>query len=94
MREAAVVPALRSVVDAGAGAFLAPGRMPERIAAACRASGQPVPATRTEVTRCILDSLAPAHRRAVEDARRLADRQVDVVYVVGGGTRNALLCRL
>ncbi|MFJ9863906.1 rhamnulokinase family protein [Streptomyces sp. NPDC101165] len=94
LREAAGVPTLRSVVDAGDEAFLAPGRMPERIAEACRASGQPVPGTRAEITRCILDSLALAHRRAVEDAQRLAGHPVDVVYVVGGGTRNALLCQL
>ncbi|WP_431987410.1 rhamnulokinase [Streptomyces griseoflavus] len=92
--DAAEVPALRSVVDAGDAAFLAPGRMPERIAGACRDSGQPVPATRAEVTRCILDSLALAHRRAVEDAQRLAGRSADVVHIVGGGTRNALLCQL
>ena len=36
LRAAAGVPALRSVVDAGDSAFLAPGRMPERIAEACR----------------------------------------------------------
>ncbi|MEU6591554.1 rhamnulokinase family protein [Streptomyces sp. NPDC046881] len=94
LRGAATVPALRSVVDAGDEAFLAPGRMPERIAQACRESGQPVPGTRAEITRCILDSLALAHRRAVTDAQRLADRPVDVVYLVGGGTRNALLCQL
>jgi rhamnulokinase len=92
--DAAKVPALRSVVDAGDSAFLAPGRMPERIAEACRASGQPVPESPAEITRCILDSLALAHRRAVADAQRLADHPVDVVYVVGGGTRNALLCQL
>jgi rhamnulokinase len=92
--EAAKVPALRSVVDAGDAAFLAPGRMPERIAEACRASGQPVPHSPAEITRCILDSLALAHRRAVEDAQRLAGHPVDVVHVVGGGTRNALLCQL
>ncbi|MGW5213685.1 rhamnulokinase [Streptomyces sp. NPDC004051] len=92
--EAAKVPALRSVVDAGDAAFLAPGRMPERIAEACRVSGQPVPGSPAEVTRCILDSLALAHRGAVEDAQRLAGRSVDVVHIVGGGTRNALLCQL
>jgi rhamnulokinase len=92
--DAAKVPALRSVVDAGDAAFLAPGRMPERIAEACRASGQPVPESPAQITRCILDSLALAHRRAVTDAQRLADHPVDVVYVVGGGTRNALLCQL
>ncbi|MHC5904490.1 rhamnulokinase [Streptomyces sp. S6] len=94
LREAAAAPALRSVVDAGDAGFLAPGRMPKRIAEACRASGQPVPQSRGEITRCILDSLALAHRRAVEDAQRLADHPVDVVHVVGGGTRNALLCQL
>ncbi|MGW3146839.1 MULTISPECIES: rhamnulokinase [Streptomyces] len=94
LRAAAEVPALRSVVDAGDPAFLAPGRMPERIAEACRVTGQPVPHTPAEVTRCILDSLALAHRRAVEDAQRLAGHPVDVVHVVGGGTRNALLCQL
>ncbi|MDX2677999.1 rhamnulokinase [Streptomyces sp. NY05-11A] len=94
LREAAAVPALRSVVDAGDAAFLAPGRMPERIAEACRASGQPVPVSPAEITRCILDSLALAHRGAVAEAQRLADHPVDVVHIVGGGTRNALLCQL
>lgn len=94
LRAAAAVPGLRSVVDAGDPTFLAPGRMPERIAEACRASGQPVPGSPAEVTRCILDSLALAHRRAVEDAQRLAGHAVDVVHVVGGGVRNALLCKL
>ncbi|MET8223331.1 rhamnulokinase [Streptomyces sp. NPDC004082] len=94
LREATEVPSLRSVVDAGDAAFLAPGRMPERIAQACRVSGQPVPVSRAEITRCILDSLALAHRRAIAEARELADHPVDVVHIVGGGTRNALLCRL
>ncbi|MER7938045.1 MULTISPECIES: rhamnulokinase family protein [unclassified Streptomyces] len=94
LRDAAAVPALRSVVDAGHPDFLAPGRMPERIAEACRASGQPVPRTPGEITRCILDSLALAHRRAVTDAQRLAGHPVDTVHVVGGGARNTLLCQL
>ncbi|MFE6488354.1 rhamnulokinase family protein [Streptomyces sp. NPDC057757] len=94
LRESAEVAPLRSVVDAGDPAFLAPGRMPSRIADACRESGQPVPASRAEVTRCILDSLALAHRRAVREAQSLADHPVDVVHIVGGGARNDLLCRL
>ncbi|MFF7898697.1 rhamnulokinase family protein [Streptomyces sp. NPDC088817] len=94
LREAAEVPALRSVVDAGDTVFLAPDRMPQRIAAACGASGQPVPGSPAEITRCVLDSLALAHRRAVAEAQRLADHPVDVVHLVGGGARNALLCRL
>ncbi|NGO71384.1 rhamnulokinase [Streptomyces boncukensis] len=82
------------VVDASGPAFLAPGRMPERIAEACRAAGLPAPRTRAETVRCVLDSLALAHRRAIGEARRLAGREVDVVHMVGGGVRNALLCQL
>ncbi|GAA1374721.1 rhamnulokinase [Streptomyces beijiangensis] len=94
LHRAAAVPGLRSVVDASDPAFLAPGGMERRIAAACRATGQPVPATPAETTRCILDSLALAHRAAIEDAQRLAGRTVDTVHMVGGGARNALLCQL
>ncbi|WP_406178268.1 rhamnulokinase family protein [Streptomyces sp. NBC_00996] len=91
---AAEVTPLRSVVDAGDAGFLAPGRMPARIADACRKSGQPVPESPAEVTRCILDSLALAHHRAIGSAQSLADHPVDVVHIVGGGARNALLCQL
>jgi rhamnulokinase len=68
--------------------------MPARIAAACAETGQPVPGTPAEFTRCVLDSLAEAYRQAVEDAVRLSGRPVDVVHVVGGGARNELLCQL
>ncbi|MEV0095783.1 rhamnulokinase family protein [Streptomyces sp. NPDC050738] len=94
LRDAAAVPALRSVVDASDPAFLAPGGMPQRIADACRATGQPVPTTPAETTRCILDSLALAHRTAIEDAQRLSGQTVDTVHIVGGGARNELLCQL
>ncbi|MFF8607037.1 rhamnulokinase family protein [Streptomyces sp. NPDC015346] len=94
LREAASIPGPGAVVDSTHPAFLAPGRMPERIAEACRTTGQRPPPTRAGVTRCVLDSLALAHRRAIEDAQRLADHPVDVVHLVGGGARNELLCQL
>jgi len=84
----------RSVIDATEPAFLAPGDMPGRIAAACVAAGQPEPRNRVEVVRCILDSLALAYRDALSDAMRLTGRTVDVVHVVGGGALNELLCQL
>ncbi len=94
VREAASLPALASVVDVDDDALLAPGDMPARIAAACRATGQAAPRTPGEVTRCVLDSLALAYRRAIERAKALAHRDVDTVHLVGGGARNALLCQL
>ncbi|MFJ9210518.1 rhamnulokinase family protein [Streptomyces sp. NPDC102264] len=94
LREAAEVPGLRSFVDADDPAFLAPGGMPDRIRDACRHVGVPAPRTPAEITRCVLDSLALAHRGAIEDAQRLSGRAVDTVHVVGGGAHNELLCRL
>ncbi|QPP09942.1 rhamnulokinase [Streptomyces bathyalis] len=94
LREAGSCAPLRSVVDAGDPAFLPPGRMPQRIDDACRRSGQPVPDGPAEATRCVLDSLALAHRLALEDAQRLADTEIEVVHVVGGGVHNELLCQL
>ncbi len=75
-------------------AFLPPGDMPARITEACGRSGRPGPATRPAMVRCILDSLAVAYARAIDDARRLSGHEIRVVHVVGGGSRSALLCQL
>jgi rhamnulokinase len=91
---AAAEPGLTAVVDAGAPEFLAPGDMAARIAAAGTRLGFPAPASRAATVRCILDSLALAHRRSVREAVALSGQEVDVVHVVGGGARNGLLCRL
>ncbi|WP_329060560.1 rhamnulokinase [Streptomyces sp. NBC_01429] len=94
LAEAAEVPGPRSYVDADDPAFLAPGDMPARVVDACRDAGGKPPRTPAEITRCVLDSLALAHRRAIEDAQRLSGRAVDTVHVVGGGAHNELLCQL
>ncbi|TQM68607.1 rhamnulokinase [Actinomadura hallensis] len=92
--EAARVPGLRRLVDPDDPEFLPPGDMPARIAAHCRRRGYPEPAGPAETVRCILDSLALAHRVTLREAARLSGREIDVVHLVGGGSRNDLLCRL
>lgn len=84
----------RTVIDVGDPVFLPPGDMPARIADLARATGQPVPRDPGEFTRCILDSLAAAYRNAIDGLAAAADRQVEVIHVVGGGARNRLLCQL
>jgi rhamnulokinase len=88
------VPPFTAVVDADDPAFLPPGDMPARIAAACSRTGQTPPESQAETVRCVLDSLALAYRRTVRRAAELSGRDVEVVHVVGGGARNALLCQL
>lgn len=85
---------LRFVVDADDPAFMPPGDMPGRIVSWLAARGLPVPAGPEEIVRCILDSLALAYRRALLAAQELSGRHADVVHIVGGGARNALLCQL
>ena len=68
--------------------------MPARIAAWLTAAGLPVPEGRAALVRSILDSLAKAYARAIDDARRLTGRSIEVIHIVGGGSRNELLCQL
>jgi rhamnulokinase len=91
---AAELPRGGSIIDVDDPSFLPPGDMPERIAARCRATDQPAPATRPALVRCILDSLAAAFALAITDACRITGQDVKVIHVVGGGSRNELLCQL
>jgi len=75
-------------------ALLAPGDMPRRIAAACERSDQPAPREVGTVVRSILVSLACKYRWALERLEAVSGREVRRIHVVGGGARNALLCRL
>lgn len=87
---AAAVPSGGPRIDVDDPAFIPPGAMPDRIAAAAgRADLDPA-----QTVRCILDSLAEGYARTLDDACRIAGREVDVVHVVGGGAQNQLLCRL
>jgi rhamnulokinase len=91
LRAAAAEPAFGAIVDLDDPLFLPPGGMSGRLTRSAGLAADAGPAT---VTRCILDSLALAHRRAVRQAQELAGRSVDAVHIVGGGARNALLCQL
>ncbi|MEV5548658.1 rhamnulokinase family protein [Streptomyces sp. NPDC052309] len=94
LAEAARSPAFSAVIDPDDPAFLAPGDMPERIREHCRRTDQPVPGSRGALVRCILESLALAHRRTLRQAAELAGRDITHVHLVGGGSRNDLLCQL
>ena len=94
LRAAAALPSGGVTIDPDQPDFLAPGDMPRRIGAAVRAAGGPDELTRPELVRCILDSLAGAFARAVQDAARLSGRRPETVHLVGGGAHNDLLCQI
>jgi rhamnulokinase len=74
--------------------FLAPGNIPARIHEACADMGVALPGDRAAIVRSILDSLAAAYGRTLRAAERLTGKHPDAVHIVGGGSRNELLCRL
>ena len=83
---------LQSFVDPNDPAFAEPGDMPAKISAYCRRSGQETPGDVGAVVRCILESLALKHAETVALISRVTGRQLDELYVVGGGANNELLC--
>ncbi|MFL5749544.1 MAG: rhamnulokinase family protein [Chloroflexota bacterium] len=91
---AAALPPGGPVVDPDEPVFLPPGDMPSRIEDACLRAGAAPPSSRAATVRCILDSLAAAYARAVDDASRLSGVEVTTIHLVGGGALNELLCQL
>lgn len=88
---AASAAAFTSLVDPNDESFVAPGDMPGRIRAFCSASGQPVPESPGEVVRCALESLALRYRQTLAEIEQLTGRGVDVLHLVGGGSKNEML---
>lgn len=82
---------LRSLVSVDDEAFLPPGDHPRHVRALCERSGQPVPESSGAVVRTVLESLALAYRHVLKLLQTVAERRVDVIYVVGGGSQNDLL---
>ena len=74
--------------------FIAPGQMPRKIAAYCRETGQPEPATPGATIRCALESLALLYRRTLRQLEQLLGKKFDRLHIVGGGSRNTLLNQL
>ena len=82
---------LRALVPVDDDAFLRPGDHPQRIRAFCTESGQPAPDEPGAVARAVLESLALAYRRTLEQLEVVAGERVEVIHIVGGGSQNELL---
>lgn len=81
----------RSYINVDDPAFLPPGDHPTLIREMCRSSNQPVPGTKGEVVRCVLESLAFRYRSVLEILVSLSGLAVEVIHIVGGGCQNEML---
>jgi len=87
-------PGFAALIDPDDPLFLNPPDMPEAVAAYCRRTGQTPPATKAATVRAVLESLALKYRFVLDQLRSVLGHPIDRVHVIGGGSRNALLCRL
>lgn len=94
LASAAAVTTRVAVFDVADDSFTPPGDMPARIARWCSEHGEPVPASRAEFVRSILESLAAAYAATLETIVAVTGKDVRRVHVVGGGSQNRLLCQL
>jgi rhamnulokinase len=85
-------------IDPTAERFFKPGLiddgMADRIAAWCRETDQPVPDTPGAVVRGVLESLARTYAATVQQLEAVTGTRYRHIHVIGGGSRNALLCQL
>jgi rhamnulokinase len=91
LEAASRLPAGGRVVDATDERFLAP---PDMVSVVRRAAGIGEREPNEVVARCVLDSLALAAARVLDQLAALTGRPVSEVHILGGGVRNGLLNRL
>ena len=94
VRLAKAAPALRAIVDPDDARFMNPVSMPAAIQQSCRATRQPVPASKGPLVRCALESLALKYQKVLKCLEEIGGKRVEVIHIVGGGSRNDLLNQL
>lgn len=80
-------------IDVDHPSFASPTDMPAAILKYCRRTSQNVPADRGTIIRIILESLALRYKDVAVNIERFTGRRIDVLHILGGGVRNALLCQ-
>lgn len=86
-------PAFACLIDPDHPLFLNPPDMVEAIRTFCARTGQKAPATPAAFARTIFESLALKYRLVLDDLKRITGRPISTVHVIGGGSKNSLLCR-
>lgn len=82
---------LRSLIFPDDAVFANPASMTAAITGYCIRTGQPVPETQGQFTRCIYESLALRYRQVFELLESFAPFPIKRLHVIGGGSQNDFL---
>jgi len=91
VRLAKASPPLRSFIDPDDSRFGNPPDMPAAIRSFCKKTRQPAPDSEGALVRCALESLALKYQTVLDCLEQVSGKRVEVIHIVGGGSRNALL---
>lgn len=81
-------------IDPDAPEFVPQGNIPKRVQEFCQKTGQYVPQSVGEIMRCIYESLAMKYRLTFEKLCECTKKDYPVIHVIGGGTKDGLLCKM
>ncbi|MBQ7596540.1 MAG: rhamnulokinase, partial [Clostridia bacterium] len=81
-------------IDPDAPEFVPQGNIPKRVREFCEKTSQYVPQSVGEIMRCIYESLAMKYRLTFEKLCECTGKDYPVIHVIGGGTKDGLLCRM
>ncbi len=90
-KESAEADGLVSFIQVDSPEFLLKGRMIEKVRDYCARTGQKVPETPGQITRCIQESLAMRYRWTLERLDRIRGIRHSHLRIVGGGSQDSLL---
>lgn len=83
---------LKFMINPDDPSFNKAGDIPSRIGDYCEKTGQGRPETVGEIVRCIYESLCLKYRYTAEKLEELCSKHYDEINIVGGGTKEKLLC--
>lgn len=85
------VPAFQSIISPDSPCFANPSSMIKAIQHYCQVTGQYVPETYGEITRCIFDSLALRYKQVMNMLHDFAEFPIQRLHIIGGGSQNQQL---
>ena len=92
--QAADAPGDGPLIDPNDESFNSPDNMLDAIAAFCRRTGQSPPEGVGAMARCIFESLGLKTAAVLDTIARITGTRPEVLHLVGGGSKNELLCQM
>ena len=91
---ASAAQSFKTLIDPNDPLFAPPGGMPERIHTYCVERGLTPPQSDGEYAICILNSLAHAYKKTLQEISAVTGRKIELIHILGGGSQNDLLNQL